>query len=136
MAKFTSENQPEKKGSQWFRTKLIDGLKRRAMSEDQFIDLLIDKAVNDGGVFLTELMKRYSPPHKPTMEPIIIDNWPKDGTAAQKSDAVLDAMAEGIIPFDLGAAMIEAISKSLGIEETTDFMQRVIRLEELINGKN
>ena len=136
MAKFTSENQPEKKGNQWFRTKLIDGLKRRAMSEDQFIDLLIDKAVNDGGVFLTELMKRYSPPHKPTLEPVVIDNWPKDGTAAQKSEAVLDAMAEGVIPFDLGVAMMEAISKSLGINETTDFMERVIRLEKLLEDKD
>lgn len=138
MVQFTSDYQPEKKGQNggWFKKKIIDGLKRRAMTEDQFVDLLIDKAIKDGGIFLTELLKRYSPHHKPTLEPVVIDNWPKDGTSAQKSEAVIDAMAEGVIPFDLGVAMMEAISKSLGINETTDFMERVIRLEKLLEEKD
>lgn len=131
---FTSENQPARKSGQWFKTKLIDALQRQGMTEEGFIDLLVLKALDDGGVYLTELLKRYSPIPKQTHEPITIA-FPKDGTPAQKANAVLDAMAAGEISPDIGQIFIEAISKSLGIEELTDLAKRLEALESIINAK-
>jgi hypothetical protein len=95
----------------------------------------VDKALNDGGIFLQELLKRYSPIPKQTHEPIIIENWPKSGTPSQKADAVLQSMSEGVIPPDLGALFIESISKSLGIEEITELAKRLEAIEKLLENK-
>src|SRR5690554_761135 len=121
---FSSENQPKRRGNQWLKTKLIDALKRRSMTEEEFLDKLVELALSEGGVYFTELIKRYSPVPKQTHDPITIE-FPKDGTPAQKADAVLSAMASGEISPDIGHIFIESISKSLGIEELTELAKRL-----------
>lgn len=131
---FTSENQP-KKGGQWFRTKLIESLKRKGITEDGFIDMLVERAIADGGVFLQELLKRYNPVPKQSHESIIIEDWPKDGTPAAKANKVLDCITDGTVPPDVGSILIEAISKSLGIEEVTELAKRLEAIEKLLDAK-
>ena len=137
MAKFTKENQPEKKGQSggWFKTKLIASLERQGMTEEGFIDLLVQKAISDGGVYLQELLKRYNPVPKQTHESITIEGWPKDGTPAEKANKVLDCITDGTIPPDVGSILIEAISKSLGIEEVTELAIRLEKIEKLLSEK-
>ena len=132
---FTSENQPERKGGQWFKTKLIASLERQGMTEDGFIDLLVQRAIADGGVYLQELLKRYNPVPKQTHESITIEGWPKDGTPAEKANKVLDCITDGTIPPDVGSILIEAISKSLGIEEVTELAKRLEAIEKLLEAK-
>ena len=136
---FTKDNQPAPEnrsgGPSSIKRKIIAALGRAELTEDQFLDLLVDKALNDGGIFLQELLKRYSPIPKQTHEPIIIENWPKTGTPSQKADAVLQSMSEGVIPPDLGALFIESISKSLGIEEVTELAKRLEAIEKLLENK-
>ena len=136
---FTKDNQPAPEnrsgGPSSIKRKIIAALGRADLTEDQFLDLLVDKALNDGGIFLQELLKRYSPIPKQTHEPIIIENWPKSGTPSQKADAVLQSMSEGVIPPDLGALFIESISKSLGIEEVTELAKRLEAIEKLLENK-
>lgn len=130
---FTSENQPENKGrsSGWFRKKLIDSLKRQGMTEEGFIDLLVEKAITDGGVFLSELMKRYSPQHKQTYEPTPFDFDPA-WTHLQKADAIMLAMSTGAMPPDVGHTIIEGIKKMLEIEEVTELAKRLEAIEKLL----
>ena len=136
---FTKDNQPAPEnrsgGPSSIKRKIIAALGRADLTEDQFLDPLVDKALNDGGIFLQELLKRYSPIPKQTHEPIIIENWPKSGTPSQKADAVLQSMSEGVIPPDLGALFIESISKSLGIEEITELAKRLEAIEKLLENK-
>lgn len=105
------------------------------MTEDDFMDSLLGLALDQGGVFMTELLKRYNPVPKQTFEPVVIEGWPKDGTAAEKANVVLDHLADGNIPADLASMMIESISKSLGIEEVTELAKRLEALEKLINAQ-
>ena len=102
------------------------------MTEEGFIDLLVTKAIADGGVYLQELLKRYNPIPKQSHEPIVIDDWPKDGTPAQKANKVLDCISTGLIAPDVGSILIESISKSLGIEEVTELAKRLEALEKSI----
>ena len=135
---FDANNQPvNRKSGPNIKAKILAALKRRDLTEDQFLDKWIGLALGDdetpgGGVFLVELLKRYSPIPKQTFETLTIENWPKSGTPAEKAVFILDAMAEGDIPPDLGAMMIDSISKSLGIEEITDLADRLAKLEEAI----
>lgn len=136
---FTSENQPAPErrsgGPSSIKRKIIEALGRADLTEDQFLDLLVSKALSEGGMFLQELLKRYSPITKQSYDPIIIDSWPKNGTAAQKADAVLQSMSEGVIPPDLGALFIESISKTLGIEEITELAKRLEAVEKSLESK-
>jgi hypothetical protein len=136
MSKFTSENQPEIKGKSggWFKKKLIDSLKRQGMTEDVFIDLLVEKATTDGGVYLSELLKRYSPVYKQTHEPVTIDFTGAD-TPVKKAEIILLAMASGDISPDVGQIFIDAISKSLGIEEITELAKRLEAIEAILAQK-
>lgn len=131
---FTRENQPKQKGGQWFKTKLIAALKRQGLTENAFMDLLVEKAIAEGGVYLTELLRRYSPVPKQAHDPIVI-KFPRNATPAQKASAVLAAMASGNVSADVGHIFIDAISKSLGIEEITELAKRLEALEAVINAK-
>jgi hypothetical protein len=136
---FTSDNQPapEKRsgGPSSIKRKIIEALGRANLSEEQFIDMLVLKALDEGGIYLQELLKRYSPLTKQTFETIAIVDWPKNGTPIQKAEVILNSMASGDIPPDLGALFIESISKSLGIEEITELAKRLEALEAIINDK-
>jgi len=133
---FSSTNQPKPEnrsgGPSSIKRKIIEALGRANLSEDEFIDMLVEKAISEGGVYLQELLKRYSPITKQTFETISIVDWPKNGTPMQKADVILNSMASGDIPPDLGSLFIESISKSLGIEEVTDLAERMIALEKLM----
>jgi hypothetical protein len=135
---FDSNNQPVDRPprGQSFKTKLIESLKRKNMTEDDFIDMLVERAIADGGVFLQELLKRYNPVPKQSHESIIVEGWPKDGTPAEKANKVLDCITDGTIPPDVGSILIEAISKSLGIEEVTELAKRLEAIEKLLADKN
>jgi len=133
---FSSDNQPaNRKSGPNIKAKIIAALGRRNLSEDDFMDILIEKAVTEGGVFLQEVLKRYSPLPKQTYEPIVIDDWPTSGTAKEKADTVVNYMADGKIPADLGAIFIESISKSLGIEEVTELAKRLEAIEAILNAQ-
>ena len=139
---FTSENQPSnRKSGPNIKAKIIAALGRRDMTEEQFLDRWVELALGDGneisggGVFMSELLKRYSPIPKQSHETIVIENWPKNGTSAEKANAVLQSMSEGVIPPDLGALFIESISKSLGIEEVTELAKRLEAIEKLLEAK-
>lgn len=137
--KFSSEYQPEKRGGgpSSAMKKLRDALERKFSSGDvegydTFEDWLVDKALSEGGVYLQVVTSRAVPTYKPTLEPIKID-YPKDGTAVQKAEAVYDAIAGGEISPDVGQILIDALSKMLNIEELTDLKARLERIEEILN---
>jgi hypothetical protein len=138
MAKFGKNNQPpnEHKRLPKFRTRMIDALKARGVDEQGFVALLVSKALDgegNNGVYISELLKRYAPITKATLEPVDIANFPQEGTPLQKAEAVYNAMAAGEIPPDVGQIFIDSISKLLAIEEITELKARLDKLEAIVN---
>lgn len=132
---FTSENQPKnRKSGPNIKAKIIAALGRRNMTEDDFMDSLVALALDQGGVFMSELLKRYSPIPKQTHDPVVIQ-FPENGTPLQKADAIIKAMADGEISPDIGQIFMSAIKDSLGIEEVTELAKRLEALEKIINAK-
>lgn len=140
--KFSSDRQPAPErrsgGKSPMYTKIVRAIEKRFVGgvdgADTFEEWLVYKAISDGGVYLQEMLRRISPMHKPTLEPIEID-FPADGTPVQKANAVLDAMANGEIAPDVGNIFIEAISRSLGIEELTELAKRLEAIEKILDAK-
>ena len=138
MAKFSKDYQPpnEHKRLPKFRARMIEALKEKGVDEQGFVALLVDKALSgegNNGVYVSELLKRYAPVTKATLEPVDIANFPQDGTPLQKAEAVYNAMAAGEIPPDVGQIFIDLISKLLAIEEITELKARLDKLEAIVN---
>lgn len=135
--KFDSDYQPKERRPRGksFNTKLIEALGRIGKTEDEFIDLLVDKAINEGGIYLTELMKRTAPVHKPTYAPVKFEFNP-ESSPVEKADLIMSAVASGDLTPDVGSLLIEAISKMLGIEEVTDLAKRLEALEQILKDKD
>lgn len=142
MAKFSSENQPAKRGDgSWNGTKKMRDAMQKLFDEGKiegtkgyanFEEWVVVKAITEGGIYLDIAAKRIAPAYKATLEPIKID-YPKDGTAVEKADAVYNAVADGEIPADVGSMLIDSLSKMLNIEEITDLKNRLERIEEMLN---
>jgi len=87
---------------------------------------------NASSAILNEFMKRSFPPLKPTSEAIKFD-FPSNGTATDKSLAVIEAISNGDIPVDVGQTIVAIIKDSVIIEEGTELKERIAKLEALIN---
>lgn len=131
---FTSDNQPQNRRGPLFRTMAIEALKKKSMTEQDFVDLLVEKAVDEGGVHLQELLKRYYPVYKQTQEPIAFE-YAKDWTPLEKADAIMSAASKGEIPPDIASMLIEALGKMILIEDQTDWVIRLKALEDAANAK-
>ena len=133
---FDSTNQPkERKGrGKSERTKILEAMKRQARTEDEFYDELITRAFNvEDNFTFKELLNRMSPIPK-AVNPIYSFDLPKDSKPHEKASFVLDAIVTGIIPSDVGNHCIQAIKAMIDIEEYTDLKERIIKLEETLNG--
>ena len=104
------------------------------MTEQDFVDLLVEKAVDEGGVHLQELLKRYYPVYKQTQEPIAFE-YAKEWTPLEKADAIMSAASKGEIPPDIASMLIEALGKMILIEDQTDWVIRLKALEDAANAK-
>lgn len=116
-------------------TRIVRALEKKFESGidgcETFEAWLVQKAISEGSVYLQEMLKRIAPVHKQTYQSVTID-FPADGTPSQKADAVLKAMAAGDISPDIGHLFIDAISKSLGIEEVTELAKRLEAIEKML----
>lgn len=133
--KFTSENQPEKRKGRGKseRTKFLEALGRNELSEDDFYDELVNQAmVEKSPIALSEILKRVSPIPKavaPTIEFKLTAKKPHE-----KVSEILDGIAQGDIPPDIGSMIINAVKAAVDIEEFTDLKERIEKLEVIING--
>jgi hypothetical protein len=130
---FTKSNQPKGRGKSE-RTKILEAMKRFGKTENGFYDLLMQKAFDSEDNFtFKELLNRLSPIPK-AVAPLYKFDLPKDSKPHEKADYILTAIANGEIPGDIGNICIQAIKAMIDIEEYTDLKDRIIKLEETLNG--
>ena len=135
---FDKDNQPKKRTPRGKseRTKILEAMARAGKTEEGFYDLLIDKAHNPEDSFtFGELLKRLSPVSK-SVAPMIKFNMPEDAKPHEKASYVIQAIANGEIPADLGGIVISGITSMLKIQELTDFEDRLKAIEDHQNEQN
>lgn len=71
------------------------------------------------------------PSPKSTLEPIEFD-FPVNGTPAEKSFAIVDAISNGVVPPDVGQMLIGVIKDAVVIEESTTLKERIEELEKAL----
>lgn len=133
---FDKESQPKerKPRGKSERTKILEAMKRKLKTEDEFYDELIIRAFNpDDNFTFKEVLSRMSPIPK-AVSPVYKFDLPKEAKPHEKANYVLTAIANGDLPSDIGSICIQAIKSMIDIEEYTDLKERIIKLEAVLNG--
>lgn len=83
---------------------------------------------------LSECLKRIEPPLKPQGTLISID-MPEGASKLKQTEVVLGAVFTGSITADTGNMLIGMIKDSLAIQESTELIERLEKIEELLKAK-
>lgn len=114
------------------RTKILEALKRKGITEEGFYDLLVERAIDPEDNFaLKEVLSRFSPLKKAVLPDIEFD-FNKAGTPVEQVGQILSAISEAKIPPDVGISIISAIKAAIDIEESTELKTRIAEIEKLI----
>jgi hypothetical protein len=135
---FSKDKQPKvKKGKQKTeRTKILEALARAGTTEEGFYDQLIDRSKNPDDTFMIkELITRMSPVPK-AVAPLVAFKFPKDAPPGIQAAHVLDAVANGIIPSDIGSMFISSIKTMIDIDEYTALKDRIAEIESSLGISN
>ena len=76
------------------------------------------------------LLERTVPPYKQTTEPVIIAALADAETPTDKAKAVIDAIADGQLPPDIGAGLLAALGNVVRIIELDELERRIAALEQ------
>lgn len=128
---FSSDNQPQKRKGRGKseRTKILESFKRMSKTEEDFYDLLAEKAFNPEDSFsYKELLNRLSPMPKATA-PCIEFELDEKGSISQKAEQIIAGISKGEIPPDIGNQLIVSMSALMNIKEKTEFEERLKALE-------
>ena len=62
--------------------------------------------------------------------------FPSNGSDVEKALAVLESIANGELPPDVGQMIVSVIKDNSIIEANTDLKERITRLEAVLNGES
>lgn len=81
--------------------------------------------------FAKEVLDRLLPTDKATM-PTYAFVLDENAPATRRIECITDAVARGEIPPDVGNMLVNMVSAGVRVEETTELMERITRLEQLL----
>jgi len=111
-------------------------MKRKGKTEVGFYNILVTKAMDDKDPFMfRELLLRLSPIPKSVNE-LVEFTFPKKAKPHEQAAAVLEAIAKGVIPNDVGNTFIQSIKAAIDIEEYTDLKTRIEEIEKSLGITN
>lgn len=93
---------------------------------DDILQAVITSAISGDMSACKMLLDRITPALKPIAQPIFLTDA---GTLAEKGEEVIKATMTGLIPPDIGAMLINALSNQSKIIELQELTQRIEALE-------
>lgn len=129
---FNEDNQPKdrKPRGKSERNKILDAMKAVEKTEEGFYQLLVNKAHDPEDNFaFKELLSRLSPVPK-AVNPLYEFPFDVDGSPHKQALQIIDAIADGKLPSDVGNIIITSMSSMLNIREKTDFEERLKAIED------
>lgn len=132
MAKFSATNQPTTRRDKTRLNRLKDALKRKGHTEEDFYDKIVEIAYEREDVnMLREVLIRFYPIPK-SVAPDIKFEYPSEGTPIEKVNAVIQGVADGDIPTDLGKLITDMIKTACDVHESTELAERLEKLESML----
>ncbi len=84
---------------------------------------------------LKMLLDRLLPVRRSSHEPVELPQMAEAETLTAKAEAVLTAVADGDLPPDIGALLVNAIGTAARVEEMTELKERLEALERTIKSE-
>lgn len=126
---FSKDNQPRRGRGKSERTKILESFRRLSRTEEEFYDLLTEKAFNPEDQFsFKELLSRMSPIPK-AVAPFVKFDFDAKANLHEQSGQVLEAIAKGELPPDIGGSILAGISSMVKVKEVTDIDERLKAME-------
>lgn len=116
-----------KPGTKTARTKLVEALDADL---PDLLDATKQKALEGDMVAMRLLLERALPVRRQACEPIDLPAMKSATNLTEKAGAVLDAIASGEIPPDVGAQLMTAISTTARVAELDALTDRIREVEE------
>ena len=110
------------------RGKVAELREKMAQDVDAVIGIVREQALAGDPQAIRILLDRVLPSLRPVEQPTPLDL--PEGNLAQKAHAVVQAVADGDIAPSQAAQIITALGGVAKILETTDLMERIIKLEQ------
>lgn len=134
---FGTENQPKKRKPRGKseRTKILESFGRLSRTEEEFYDLLTEKAFNPEDQFsFKELLSRMSPIPK-AVAPFVKFDFDASANLHDQSGQVLEAISKGELPPDIGGSILAGISSMVKVKEVTDIDERLKAMESHVESQ-
>lgn len=134
---FGTENQPKKRTPRGKseRTKILESFGRLSRTEEEFYDLLTEKAFNPEDQFsFKELLSRISPIPK-AVAPFVKFELDPDKNLHEQSAQILVAISKGEIPPDIGNSIISNMAHIVKVKEVTDMDERLKAMEAHVDSQ-
>jgi len=143
---FSRDYQPKGRGKSK-KTLIMEAMREQALmelsdtatneeTEKAWFQYLVKNAMDansdNSGLCLRLITERGWSALKPSSECIQFEFDPSS-TPTQQASQVIDAISDGLIPPDIGLALISGIKNAQEIEVSTELKQRIEALEELLN---
>ena len=107
-------------------------------NERHFLERLVKIAMGDPDngkapeiTLLREVLTALAPPTKSTYETFKL-NFEEGSTPFEQTEVVVQAVADGVIPVDVGNMFIETMKRALEVGEMSELRQRIDKLESII----
>lgn len=153
MAKFDSENQPQRRRSKSKLTLVLEAIRQEKLintdestsyedAEKAVFGYLAKAAFAPtpetavlANTCMSALLKKAWPDSKPTNEPITF-KFSRTAHPADNANSVMDAVASGELPPDIGMILIGGIKDVIAITESTELIKRLDALEAALAKAN
>lgn len=104
---------------------------RKMIDAEAIVKALENAALTKGDVQAARtLLERALPVYRATAEPVKVPGIGEADTLTDKARVVLDAVAEGRVPPDIGAQLVTAIGTVARVAEMDELMRRIEALEK------
>ena len=114
------------------RNKILEAMGRQGKTEEDFYNLLIEKAFDPKESFgYGELIKRLSPTTK-QVSPLVNFEFDKDAPPHVQAQQVIQAASSGKIPPDVAKMFVDSIATMLKIQEVTNIDGRLKAMEKKV----
>lgn len=100
---------------------------------ESIVDTANDEKHRDSGMCRKILIDKIFPNFKPTNESVNFE-FDKDLKPHEQAAQVMDGVAKGVIPPDIGVMFVSSIKSMIDIEEYTELKKRIEKLEGVLNG--
>ena len=103
---------------------------RLSEASPAILDKIIDSAESGDMTAARLVMERLAPVRKASCEPVVIDGLEAAESLSDKAKRILNSVARGECPADIGATLIQSIGTVAKIIEIDELDRRLAALEE------